>query len=256
MGLSMNEFTYTGDDEFNLNFALGYTSRGDVTCYKKGNPPVDLSFDWLTDSRVRLTNGHGLVAGDKIVFRRTVTKQSLPVDLSEPGKATRESLMLLSRHVMHALHEVLDGRVADSLPVEEVVLQSVEGAVNNVLSTLSVALQQFEQLFFGFYQTYDDQKEYIVTALPASCDVRDITVAVQANPTEVTEFLISNDGTVKATISIHPDGTVVKTVPGGGTMFSLTAGQTTCEISGGHADATLECGITVIGAVDASRVSI
>lgn len=256
MGLSVNEFTYAGDDEFNLNFALGYASKNDVTCYKKGAPPVDLAFDWLTDNRVRLTSGHGLVNGDEIVFRRTVTKQSLPVNLNEPGKATRESLMLLSTHIMYALHEVLDGRVADSLPVEDVVLRSVETAINDALSTLSVSVQQFEQLFFGFYQIYDGQKEYIVTALPASCDVQDIEVAIQTNPTTPTEFLITNEDVVKATITIQPDGTVTKTVPGGGTIFALAAGQTTCEISGGHADATLECGITVIGAVNAGQISI
>lgn len=124
MGLSVNQFTYAGDDEFDLNFALGYSSRGDVTCYKKGPPSVDLDFDWLTPSRVRLTPGHGLVNGDEIVFRRTVSKQVLPVDLAQPGNATRENLSLLSKHVIYALHEVLDERAADfptevlPLPVE------------------------------------------------------------------------------------------------------------------------------------------
>ena len=120
MGLSVNEFTYAGADEFDLNFALGYASRGDVTCYKKGETPVDLDFDWLTSSRVRLTPGHGLVNGDEIVFRRTVSKQTLPVNLNVPGNATRENLDLLSRHVMYALHEVLDERADDypsSVPV-------------------------------------------------------------------------------------------------------------------------------------------
>lgn len=124
MGLSVNEFTYDGDDEFDLNFALGYASQGDVTCYKNGVTPVDLDFDWLTSSRVRLTPGQGLVNGDEIVFRRTVSKRVLPVDLTQPGNATRENLALLSKHVMFALHEVLDERSADypteilPLPIE------------------------------------------------------------------------------------------------------------------------------------------
>lgn len=124
MGLSVNEFTYDGDDEFDLNFALGYASQSDVTCYKKGVTPVDLDFDWLTSSRVRLTPGQGLVNGDEIVFRRTVSKRALPVDLTQPGNATRENLALLSKHVMFALHEVLDERSADypaeilPLPIE------------------------------------------------------------------------------------------------------------------------------------------
>ena len=109
MSLSVNKFTYAGDNEFDLNFALGYTSQSDVTAYKPGDPIVDLDFDWLTDSRVRLVAGQGLINGDEIVFRRTVSKQQLPVDLLQPGKATRENLELLSKHIMYALHEVLDG---------------------------------------------------------------------------------------------------------------------------------------------------
>ena len=256
MGLSVNEFTYAGNDEFDLNFALGYASRGDVTAYKPGDPIVDLDFDWLTDSRVRLQSGHGLVNGDGVIFRRTVSKQQLPVDLRQPGKATRENLELLSKHIMYALHEVLDGRVSDSVLIEDVVLQSVEDAVNAALAALSVSLQQFEQLFFGFYNTFDGQKEYIVTAVPATCQVDDIQVDVQTNPTQAVEFLISNGGQVKAQVQIAQDGTVTRSIPGGGTQFTLSAGQTTCEISTGAADATLECGITVIGGVDVSSITV
>lgn len=256
MGLSVNKFTYDGGNKFDLNFALGYASRGDVTAYKSGDPIVDLDFDWLTNSRVRLKAGQGLVNGDEIVFRRTVSKQSLPVNLAQPGKATRENLELLSKHIMYALHEVLDGRVSDSVLIEEAVLQSVSDAVNDALAALSVSLQQFEQLFFGFYNTFDGQKEYIVTAVPAICQVDDIQVDVQTNPAQNVEFLISNGGQVKAQVQIAQDGTVTRTIPGGGTQFTLTAGQTTCELSTGVADATLECGITVIGGVDVSSITI
>ena len=255
MGLSVNEFTYSGSNEFNLNFALGYASRGDVTCYKKGVAPVDLDFDWLTPNRVRLAPGHMLVNGDKIVFRRTVSKNALPVNLSQPGEATRENLTLLSKHIMYALHEVLDGRIADSILIEDVVIQAVEDAVNDALASLSVSLQQFEQLFFGFYQTFDGQKEYIVTAVPATCQVDDIRVDVQRRPSQTVEFLISNGGSVKATVTVQPNGTVTRAKPGGGTVFTLVAGRTTCEIVGGLADATLECGITVIGGVDVSSIT-
>lgn len=256
MGLSVNQFTYAGDNEFDLNFALGYASRGDVTAYKPGDPIVDLYFDWLTDSRVRLHSGQGIANGDEIVFRRTVSKQSLPVNLAQPGKATRENLELLSKHIMYALHEVLDGRVSDSVLIEDVILQAVEDAVNDALEALSVSLQQFEQLFFGFYNTFDGQKEYIVTAVPATCQVDDIQVDVQTNPSQTVEFLISNDGQVKAEVKIEQDGTVRRTIPGGGTQFTLAAGQTTCELSTGVADATLECGITVIGGVDVSSITV
>jgi len=112
MGLSVNKFTYAGDNEFDLNFALGYTSQRDVAAYKLGEPERPLLFEWLTDSRVRLSDFNDLVNGDEIEFRRTVSKQQLPVDLLQPGQATRENLELLSKHIMHALHEVLDGRVS------------------------------------------------------------------------------------------------------------------------------------------------
>ena len=109
MGLSVNKFTYAGDNEFDLNFALGYTSQRDVAAYKLGEPERPLLFEWLTDSRVRLSDFNDLVNGDEIEFRRTVSKQQLPVDLLQPGQATRENLELLSKHIMYALHEVLDG---------------------------------------------------------------------------------------------------------------------------------------------------
>lgn len=256
MGLSVNKFTYAGDNEFDLNFALGYSSRGDVTAYKPGDPIVDLDFDWLTDSRVRLESGQGLSNGDTVVFRRTVSKKRLPVDLRQPGKATRENLELLSRHIMYALHEVLDGRVSDSVLIEDVILQAVEDAVNAALASLSVSLQQYEQLFFGFYNTFDGQKEYIVSAVPATCQVDDIQVDVQTNPASDVEFLISNAGRVKAQVQITQDGTVTRSIPGGGTQFILTAGQTTCELSTGVADAALECGITIIGGVDVSSITV
>lgn len=256
MGLSVNKFTYAGNNEFNLNFALGYASRGDVTAYKPGDPVVDLNFDWLTDNRVRLEPGQGLNNGDEVIFRRTVSKQALPVDLRQPGRATRENLELLSKHIMFALHEVLDGRVSDSVLIEDVILQSVQNAVNSALASLNVSLRQFEQLFFGFYNTFDGQKEYIVTAVPATCQVDDIQVDVQTNPTKDVEFLISNGGQVKAQVQIAKNGTVTRSIPGSGTQFTLSAGQTTCELSTGVADATLECGITVIGGVNVSSITV
>lgn len=131
MGLSVNKFTYSGTDEFDLNFALGYASRNDVTAYKSGDPNVDIDFDWLTDERVRLQAGHDLSNGDLVVFRRTVSKQTLPVDLTQPGEATRENLEEVARHTMRAVHEILDDRVADTTPWEIIGgLGSVEIVLN------------------------------------------------------------------------------------------------------------------------------
>lgn len=118
MGLSVNQFTYVGNDEFDLNFALGYTSRGDVTAYKLGEPLVDVNFEWVTDSKVRLTPGHVLLIGDELVFRRTVSKLSLPVNLNNPSEVTRESLTTAYKHLMYIAHELLDDRTSEVFPWE------------------------------------------------------------------------------------------------------------------------------------------
>lgn len=256
MGYSINEFTYDGTDVFDLNFALGYASRGDVSAYIDGETPVSLDFDWLDDFQVQLSAGHTAANGDTIVFARTVSKTSLPVDITMGGQATRENLEDLSVHVMYIQHEILDGRISDSLVIGDIVLQAVEDAVNQALENLSISVQQFEQLFFSFYNTYDGQIEYIVTAAEATCQVQSIQVDVQTNPNEEVEFLLTNDGEVKATITIGTDGTVTRAIPAGGSEFTLTAGLTTCEINGNAADASLECGITVIGAVDVSSITV
>lgn len=120
MGLSVNELTYAGADTFDLNFALGYISAEDVTAYTydavndpDAENPVDLTFDFNTETQVTLTAGHGLTIGDPVVFRRTVSKLTLPVDVTVEGDATRENLQKLFLYTVMALHEVLDGRTAD-----------------------------------------------------------------------------------------------------------------------------------------------
>lgn len=121
MGLSVNEFTYAGTDTFDLNFALGYISQNDVSAYTY-DPIADpealvktaLTFDWLTATQVRLQSGHGLAAGDPVVFRRTVSKSSLPVDITQPGKATRENLEVMFLYAVMVMHEVLDARTDDT----------------------------------------------------------------------------------------------------------------------------------------------
>jgi len=140
MGLSVNEFTYEGVDEFDLNFALGYASRSDIQCYKNGDGagliPVDIEFNWLTDSQVRIVD-HDLELGDKLTFTRTVSKVELPVDLAQPSQLTRENVTTAVSHSLYAMHELLDGRYGDVVNLDDTLFnllnQTVETALSNFL---------------------------------------------------------------------------------------------------------------------------
>ena len=130
MGLSVNQFTYAGVDEFDLNFAMGYTSRSDVNCVKSGEIPEVIEFDWLTDTRVRVVSST-LSLGDELTFYRTVSKNALPVDLNQPGASTREALEVNSRHAVMIAHEILDGRFSEYTEVTASVSEIVSNAVAN-----------------------------------------------------------------------------------------------------------------------------
>ena len=117
MGLSVNEFTYAGNDTFNINFAMGYASRQDITCTNV-TQDVQLFFDWVNDGLVTLLPGHGSINGDIIEFRRTVSKTSLPVNLMLEQNATREGLEQSFQGVFYAIHELLDERAATPYPWE------------------------------------------------------------------------------------------------------------------------------------------
>lgn len=111
MGLSINEYTYTGDTVFDLNFATGFASRDDVTCWDVTDPDnaIAVTFTWLTDAQVDIDDA-GMPTDTPLEFRRTVSKTELPVDITVAGSATRANLQLVALHAMRVMHEVLDGR--------------------------------------------------------------------------------------------------------------------------------------------------
>lgn len=116
MAYTYTTFTYDGDTDFDLSFAGGYRVQSDVTAIKVSVPEAPVSFDWLSEHRVRISTA-GLKIGDRIQFRRTVSKTDLPVDMMLPNNFTREAVVAAVTHTLQALQEVLDGRVDGLDPV-------------------------------------------------------------------------------------------------------------------------------------------
>lgn len=193
MGLSVNEFIYEGDTDFDLNFALGYTSRSDVSCYKEGTIPVDVDFDWLTTNRVRVDTTD-LEVGDTLVFRRTVSKVSLPVDLTAPSALTREAVQTAVLHSLYAFHELLDGRFGDLVEISDAVYGLVEEAVTVALNNFLFSAD-FKQDFV-IHTSLDAARPVYWGTGGYSVDTADAYFEVLTPPSEDVELLISHNGQV------------------------------------------------------------
>ena len=206
MGLSVNAFIYAGVDEFDLNFAAGYASRTDVTCVKSGAVPENIEFDFLTDSRVRIDNT-GVSAGDEIKFYRTVSKLSLPVDLSEPGNATRDALETNSLHALYVAHEILDGRFAAYTEVTSSVFEIVNSAVTGALQSAGLTVRYV----YPLQGTLNADTHY----LPCSDhNAEDVKVKVLSAPLVPQEWLFTGENGVVLSVTITPAGThTVTTYP-------------------------------------------
>lgn len=110
MAHTINEYSYNGTEtDYDLSFSGGFRVRSDVSAYKRGPNKIPISFSWLTNARVRISTA-GLVQGDVIVFVRTVSKVTAPVNLLLPNNFTREAVVTAVNHTLMALQEVLDGR--------------------------------------------------------------------------------------------------------------------------------------------------
>lgn len=250
MGLSRNEYVYSGGpQEFDLNFALGYVRKSDVTAFVKDEldglgAQVFRNLTWINDQRVEVQGS--LEPGDVVVIQRTVPKTQFFVDLENPGTATRRNLMTGYRQVMMAMHELLDGRIADTLVVEDAVAQAVSDALAQILENLQLQVVQFDQLYFGFYSPFDGQKETIVSqvAMTISTDRMQVDIAEPATSTQT--FTMRNNGVVVGTITIPVSGAASLSFTGGGTTYELQPGA--IEIEGPEvADVGLRFGITFNG---------
>lgn len=117
MGLSINEYTYSGGArEFPVNFALGFLNREDVTVYVQGEfdgtgSIVYRDFTWINDGLISVDDA--LTVNDIVVVQRTVDKENLVVNFTVEGTATRSNIQRGLTQAMMAMHEFIDGRVSD-----------------------------------------------------------------------------------------------------------------------------------------------
>lgn len=206
MGLSLNKFTFNGVTEFDLNFALGYASRSDVSAYIEKEVPVNLAFDWLTTSRVRITVPAELQVGDTIVFARTVSKTALPVDLTQPGNLTREGVQTALTHSMYVYHEILDGRFSDLVEVSDSTLASIKLATETALKNLIFRANFTSEKVFALNLTNESTATYTSGGFTALTDK--IGVFVENNPNTMIEVLLYNAGVIFYSFTVSQDGVV------------------------------------------------
>ena len=229
MGLSLNKFTFTGDDEFDLNFALGYASASDVSAFIEKAVPVNLEFDWITTNRVRITVPPELSVGDTIVFARTVSKTALPVDLTQPGNLTREGVQTAILHSMYAYHEILDGRFGDLVEVSDALLQTIDAATATALENLLFLANFTSEKVFALNLTAESTATY--TSGGFTVITGDIGVFVEKPPTTAIEVLLYNGGVIFYSFTVSTTGAVTVTYKRDN---ELTKGPITSQVVGGN----------------------
>lgn len=229
MGLSLNKFTFTGGDEFDLNFALGYASASDVSAFIEKAVPVNLEFDWLTANRVRITVPPELAVGDTIVFARTVSKTTLPVDLTHPGNLTREGVQTAILHSMYAYHEILDGRFGDLVEVSDALLQTIDAATTTALENLLFLANFTSEKVFALNLTAESTATY--TSGGFTVLTEDIGVFVEQPPETQIEVLLYNGGVIFYSFTVSPTGAVTVTYKRDN---ELTKGPITSQVVGGN----------------------
>jgi len=239
MGLSILKFIYTGNPDFDLNFALGYASKQDTGCYVSGNLPIDVEFDWLTDNRVRVDTTN-LEIGDELVFTRTVSKVSLPIDLTVEGNLTRENVETAVLHTLYIQHELLDGRFSALTEVDEAIAAAVESAVTTALSNFAFELALVQDIVLR----PSFNSEEVVTYTTGGFLLKNAEVAtyVEQNPSEDVEVLLSNGGVVFCSFMVSSDG-VVSGLPDD--IVTIDKGPITVSVTGDNYSTGLEMAIVL-----------
>lgn len=226
MGLSILKFDFGGDTDFDLNFALGYASKSDIDCYVNGEFPINVEFDWLTDSRVRIDTTN-VQTGDEVVFTRTVNKSELPIDLTIDGNLTRENVETAVLHAVYAQHELLDGRFGDVVDASDLVFATVEAAVTNALRAFIFRSALKKDLVLHPSFTEDATETY--TSGGAFFNAEDVEVHLLTNPAVTTEFLIYNAGQVVFSVTFDSDGVELSRSTG---QADLVSGSISSGVTG------------------------
>lgn len=228
MGLSILQFEFVGETDFDLNFALGYASKSDIDCYVNGDFPINVEFDWLTDSRVRIETTNVQV-GDEIVFTRTVNKSELPIDLTIDGNLTRENVETAVLHTLYAQHELLDGRFGDVVDASDLVFTTVNAAVTTALenflfqATLKRDLVLHPSFTSEALETYTSGDEFF--------DASDVEVHLTTNPSVTTEYIIYNGTDIMFSITFDSTGVELSRSSG---KFITSSGSISSSVIGNN----------------------
>ena len=241
MGLSVNRFTYAGSTDFDLNFARGYNSQSDIECYfVREGTTVNVEFDWLTDTRVRVDDTD-VELNEELIFTRTVSKESLPVDLTAPGNLTREAVSRVNDHLMYIMHEVLDGRVASFSYIEEISRESVADLITAAVENTDLLVEaRYPMIIQG------SLAGPIVSVVPKSVrsSLEEVSVSVRTYPTVPIEFILTDAVNDVLEITLYPDGTETVEVIGGGSDFTLNKGSLLLQqVSGNYYDGDIAVGV-------------
>lgn len=245
MGLSVNEYTYSGSDEFDLGFALGYDKQTDISAEVDdgGGLPVVATFDFVTDNRIRITSP-ALNTGDVIRVLRTVSKTDPAVDVSQPSNLSRENVQKLFLQSMYVMHEVLDSRVAGVGVVEDEVQTIAAAAVADALAlTPIVASYKFPVQISG------DMTAPVVVVCGNNMTLTETVVYIETNPSAAVEVLLSDSAKVVYSFNVATNGTVTETyaLPDPQTIVK---GPITATITGGNYATGLKFHASIVGITD------
>ena len=239
MGLSKNSFVFNGDTDFDLNFALGYTSKTDITAYKSGTPSQVISFEWLTDSQVRI-DPTDLVSGDVIIFLRTVNKSDLPVDLGQPSKLTRENIKTALVHSLHAFHEILDGRFQDLTELDDALANQIEEGVSSAIKNFLFEADFKQEIYIR--PTWTSAETPVHTNGNRTLDTADAGIFIITPPDQEIECIVSNGGVVILSFTVDTFGDVTF---GTTTQTDLKSGGIVTDIVSGAYGTGLEAAIVL-----------
>jgi len=115
MGYSRIEYPYNGgDQDFPINFALGFLKTTDIQVYVQGEvdglgDTIFRSYTFLDAGTIRVTDP--ITAGSTVIIERTVSKNDLEISVDNTGAITRVTLTRAFKQLMMNIHELLDGRV-------------------------------------------------------------------------------------------------------------------------------------------------